>query len=207
MKVLIIGATGLTGQILIKQALAVGHSVTAFAHDPAKITTQHPNVKVVQGDVLQPATLNEAMPGQEAVISVLGPPPPRTAASTVASEGTKNIIAAMEKHGVRRFVCVTIFGIGSSQTFFRRLILNLFFKQIAQDRERQEAIVRQSSLDWVIVRPTRLVDKPQPGKRKVVPEGKAGSIRSTDRTDLADFMLEQLSDDQYLHQAPAVGGN
>jgi putative NADH-flavin reductase len=100
MKLLIFGSTGSIGRLLIEQALEQGHEVTAFARNPAKLDIQHPNLKVVQGDVLNLASVEQAVQGQDAVLCVLGSGSKRK--GTIRSEGTRQIIRAMEKTGVRR---------------------------------------------------------------------------------------------------------
>lgn len=112
MKILIFGATGGTGSQLVEQALTKGHEVTAFVRNPAKLPLNHKNLKIVQGDVLNYATIEPAVLGQEAVLSALGS---GTKKDTLRSTGTRNIILAMEKHGVKRFICETSLGYSDSR--------------------------------------------------------------------------------------------
>jgi putative NADH-flavin reductase len=101
-KLLIFGSTGSIGRQLVEQALAQGHAVTAFVRNPAKLDLKHSKLKVVQGDVLDYASVERAVPGQEAVLSALGTP--AFTKNTVRSEGTRNIIRAMEKVGVQNWI-------------------------------------------------------------------------------------------------------
>ena len=112
MKLIVFGATGGTGQHLVKQALAQGHMVTAFVRNPAKFGVSHPGLRIVQGDVLDAASVEQAVSGHDAVLAALGAPARDT--NKVRSEGTRNIISAMEKTGVRRLVCQTSLGYGDS---------------------------------------------------------------------------------------------
>ncbi len=124
MKLLIFGSTGGTGRELLKQALEQGHSVTAYARNPAKIDgIKHASLQVIRGDVLDPTVVQSAVAGQEAVLSTIGAGAERT---TLREDGTRNIVAAMEKTGVRRLVCQSSLGVGDSRanlTFFAKHII------------------------------------------------------------------------------------
>jgi putative NADH-flavin reductase len=207
MKLLIFGSTGGTGRELLKQALEQGHSVTAYARNPAKIDDiKHASLQVVRGDVLDPAVVESAVAGQEAVMSTIGAGAERT---TLREDGTRNIVEAMKKTGVQRLICQSSLGVGDSRTnlpfFTKYIIVSLFLRHAFADHERQEAFVKQSSLDWTIVRPPHLTDGPRTGVYR-------HGFTTTDtrikgkisRADVADFMLKQLTDDTYLHQAPGV---
>ena len=207
MKVLIFGATGATGQCLMKQALELGHEVTAFARNPSAIASSaHERLSVVRGDVLEPDSVNTAMVGQDAVLCALGVK--SFSATTVLSTGTKNIVAAMEKSGTRRIVCESSLGVGDSKNqtgfIFGKIIVPLVFKNLFEDKDRQENELRQSNLDWVIVRPARLTDDPQKGEYRVVTDNSKVGIKIS-RADVAAFMLEQLTNDQYLKKTVAIG--
>ena len=110
MNLVIFGSTGGVGRQLVELALAQGHAVTGFARDPAKLDIKHANLKVVQGDVMDFASVERAVQGQEAVLSSLG----AGMKSTIRSEGTRHIIRAMEKAGIRRFVSLSTLGVGDS---------------------------------------------------------------------------------------------
>ena len=121
MKLLIIGSTGSIGRQLVVQALEQGHTATAFARNPAGLQIKHANLRAVQGDALDSATVEKAVEGQDAVLCSLG----AGARGTIRSVGTRNIVQAMEKAGVSRFICQSTLGIGDS-----RANLNFFWKHI-----------------------------------------------------------------------------
>ena len=100
MKIVVFGATGTTGSAVVERALELGYTVTAFVRSPEKVTIQHPNLTIFQGDVLDAVSVEKAVQGQDAVISSLG----AGLNGTIRSQGTLNIIRAMEKHNVRRVV-------------------------------------------------------------------------------------------------------
>jgi putative NADH-flavin reductase len=208
MRLLIVGATGGTGRQLVRQALERGHHVTALARNPSRLEVRHERLAVVQGDVLDAPSVEAAVRGQDAVLCALGHKrwfyPTR-----ILSEGTRNLIRAMEKQSVRRFVCETSLGIGDSfgrmglyyTLFVGVFILPFYFF----DKVRQERLIRSSSLDWVIVRPGALTNGP---KRGVYRHGaKVGNWLWTvriSRAYVADFMLNQVTSDVYLRQSPGV---
>lgn len=208
MRVLIIGSTGGTGRQLVAQALERGHYVTALARNPDKIELRHENLRVVRGDVLDEAAIADAVAGQDAVLSALGhkqwfyP-------NSILSDGTRNVIRAMEKHGVHRFVCETSLGVGGSwwrmglyyTLFVMPFILPFYF----WDKHQQESMIRASSLDWVIVRPGALTNGPKRGVYRHGPHtGNALWTVRISRADVADFMLNQLSENTYLRAAPGL---
>jgi putative NADH-flavin reductase len=207
MKLLIFGSTGGTGRELLKQALAQGHSVTAYARNPAKIDDiKHASLRVVRGDVLDPAIVESAVVGQKAVLSTIGAGAVRT---TLREDGTRNIVEAMEKTGVRRLICQSSLGVGDSRAnlpfFTKYIIVSVFLRHAFADHERQEAVVKKSSLDWTLVRPPHLTNGPRTGAYR-------HGFTTTDtrikgkisRADVADFMIKQLTDDTYIHQTPGV---
>jgi len=207
MKLLIFGSTGSIGRHLVEQALEQGHTVTAFARNPAKLDIQHPNLKVVQGDVLDLASVEQAVQGQDAVLCVLGSGGKRT--GTIRSEGTRQIIYAMQKVGIRRLICQTTLGAGDSwgnlNFFWKYIMFGTFLREVFADHERQENEVKQSHLDWTIVRPGAFVDGKRTGNYRHGFPGNDKTVKlKISRADVADFLLKQLADDSYLYKTPSV---
>lgn len=207
MKLIVFGSTGGTGRELVTQALDQGHSVTAFARNTSKMEDlQHPNLEVVIGDVLDLFSVEKAIEGNHAVFVTIGAAAKR---SNIREAGIRNIVNAMQKSGVRRLVCQSSLGVGDSRAnlsfFTKYIIVDIFLRHAFADHERQEEVIRKSSLDWVIVRPPHLKDSPRTGNYKF---GFATTDRKIkgwiSRADVADFMLKQISDDSYLHKAPGV---
>lgn len=207
MNLLVFGSTGGTGRHLVELALARGHVVTAFARDPAKLDIGHADLKVVRGDVMDLASVERAMQGQEAVLSALGTPASKK--DTLRSDGTLNIIRAMEKAGVRRFVCQSSLGIGDSRDIlpfhYKYIIVPVILRHAFADHERQENYVKQSRLDWTIVRPGNLTNGKRTGvyRHGFAVTDKAIKLRIS-RADVADFTLKQLADDTYFYETPGV---
>lgn len=208
MRILVIGATGGTGRQLVAQALERGHDVTAFVRSPRKLRIEHPRLAVATGDVLDPASIEAAVRGQDSVVCALGHKrwfyPTR-----ILSEGTRNVVQAMESYGVRRLVVETSLSVGDSfgrmGLYYTLFTIPVILPWYFWDKLRQERVVRASRLDWTIVRPGSLTN----GRRRgVVRHGpRVGSFLWTvriSRADVAAFMLDQLTDDGYLRAAPGV---
>jgi nucleoside-diphosphate-sugar epimerase len=169
MRVLVVGASRGTGAELVAELVERGHVVTAYSRQPGT----HPDgVRTVTGDVLDADALGKAMVGQDAVAVTLGIPDnpfrvrlTRRASSRldVRSAGTRAVLDAMREHGVRRLVVQSTYGIGDTYRHLP-LALKAFFslaiRPQVDDHERQEQMVRESGLDWTIVRPTVLHDEP-----------------------------------------------
>ncbi|MDQ3386877.1 MAG: NAD(P)H-binding protein, partial [Actinomycetota bacterium] len=105
MKIAIFGATGRTGRPMVEQALREGHEVTVSVRDPSKVSVRHDLLRVLKGDVLDAKAVDEAVAGQNAVLSALGHT--KSSPKDVQTRGTENIVAAMKKHGVDRIVSLT----------------------------------------------------------------------------------------------------
>jgi putative NADH-flavin reductase len=146
-KVLIIGATGGTGRILLEKALEQGHEVTALARNPSAVAPQDYRPRVLRGNALDPDAVEAAVARQDAVLLALGTR--STKPTTLFSAGTANIVGAMKKHGVRRLVCLTRVGGGDDKGhggfLYDRVFLPLVLRNPYGDKGRQEEILRRSS--------------------------------------------------------------
>jgi putative NADH-flavin reductase len=210
MNLLIFGATGGTGRAIVTQALEQEHRVTAFTRNPAAIKTAHENLAIVQGDILDYASVEKAVKGQDAVLSALGTKALRR--NTTISYGTRNIIKAMEKYEVKRFVFESSISIGDSKPqqrqfglVYKIIIFPFILRNMFQDKEIQERYIRQSTLDWIIVRPAVLTNGPRTGVYRSEFSATDTSIKAKiSRADVADFMLKQLTDDTYVHKTPSL---
>lgn len=205
MKLIIFGATGSLGRHLVDRALDQGHDVTAFSRDPSVLAREHPRLAHFTGDALDPDAVHEAVAGHDAVLFALG----AGRKGTVRAEGVRNAIDAMGRHGVRRLVCATTLGAGDSRAnlnfFWKRIMFGLLLRQAFADHEAQEAFIRQSELDWIIVRPGAYTDGPATGEYRVGFSKTARKLAlKVSRADVAEFMLKQLASDTYLHQAPGL---
>ena len=206
-KVTIFGATGRTGQHLVAQAISRGYDVTAFARSPEKLAEYQEQIEIIQGDVQDKQAVSEAVAGADAVISVLGPT--ENTPDYQVQRGTQHILAAMQHHGVHRLVISAGAGVGDPKDepkLFNKginLLLKLVSRHVYEDMKRTVDTVRASDVDWTVVRVPMLTDDPAKGNVKVAYVGKGMGPRIT-RADMAHFMLDQVEDERYLHEAPAI---
>lgn len=205
MKIAVFGASGKTGILIVYQALNQGHQVTAFARQPSLVTIKHKNLRVIQGDILEMDKVKMAVEGQDAILCALGVNKNRP--NTVLSDGTKNILDAMESSGIKRFICMSSAGIkGNDGGFlFGKIFMPLFLRHVFADKRRQAKIIQESKADWVILRPTGLTDAPKTNTYKInldIPTSK-----SVPRADVADFMLKLLNDKRYDGMMPALSSH
>jgi putative NADH-flavin reductase len=220
MRVVIFGPTGGTGRRLVERAIAEGHEVTAFVRNPSRMSARHERLEVVVGDAFDPGQVREAVAGNEAGISVLGsrqpsnPLLPRRPGDPhgVGSAGAANIVAAMEEHGLRRFVCQTAWGVGESKedaglagAFFMNVLVPPLLRDEYADKEAQEKIVRESDLEWIIVRPMILTNGPWTNDYRARVDLKPGRRPYISRADVADFLIRQLVDNTFVRDTPAIG--
>ncbi|MCU0492147.1 MAG: SDR family oxidoreductase [Chloroflexaceae bacterium] len=207
MKLTIFGATGRTGKPLVQQALAAGHEVTAFVRDPAKLGLAHERLHVVQGDVRDSAAVERAIVGADVVLSALGQT--KTSTKDMQTTATRNIVAAMKHHGIRRLVSLTGAGVAAPEDQPRLMnhvisfALRMLDGDVLKDAENHAEVIRSSDLDWVIVRGPRLTEGPHTGKYRVGWVGVNTGV-SISRADVADFMLKQVQDNTYLRKAPMI---
>jgi putative NADH-flavin reductase len=208
MNITIFGATGRTGQRLVERALDAGHHVTAFARTPSKLEVEHEQLTVVQGDVTDPDAVAEAIAGAEAVLSVLGPSGNQP--TYAVSRGMQNIVDAMKARGVDRLVVSMGAGVSDPQDnprLVNRIInaaLKLLAANVYRDMKRVAEVVRASDLDWTLVRVPMLSEEAPTGRIEVGYVGDEQIGPRLTRGDLARFMLEQATDDTYLHEAPVI---
>jgi putative NADH-flavin reductase len=205
MKIIIFGSTGSVGKHLVSQALEEGHQVTAFARDTRKIELTHQNLRKVPGDVMDYDSVAEAMPGHDAVMCVLG----AGLKGGLRASGTRHIVEAMHANDISRLICQSTLGIGDSRGnlnfFWKYIMFGGLLRAAYADHEQQEKVVKESGLEWTIVRPGAFTDDPQRGTYR---HGFSGKDKTTElkvsRADVASFLLAQLVDKTYLHKTPGV---
>ncbi|MDQ2090527.1 NAD(P)-dependent oxidoreductase [Marimonas arenosa] len=207
MKVIVFGATGSIGRLAVAALLADGHTVTAFARRPGALEQDHTGLHPWAGDARDIDAVSRATEGQDAVVIALGAGASRS--SDIRSQGTLNVIRAMQQHGVRRLVCQSTLGAHESWNnlnfFWKRIMFGLLLRPVHRDHELQESLVRASGLDWTIVRPSAFADGPATGtfKRGFGPEERALNLKIS-RADIAEFLKRQVTDLSDLHRAVAI---
>jgi uncharacterized protein YbjT (DUF2867 family) len=200
MKVLVFGATGKTGGLVVDRALAKGHEVTVLVRDAGRFTK--PGVRVVAGDATRAEDVRDAMRGQEAVIDAIGGTTPYKA-TRLETKSVRNIIAAMRAEGARRLIVVSMMGIGESRAqapfWYKYLLMPTFLRGSTPDKRTMEGEVRASGFEYVIARPPILKDAAATGHVSVLGSGETG--HAITRADLANFLLDQLEGDEYVGQS------
>ena len=205
MNVLVFGAAGKTGTLVVERALAAGHTVTAFAHSPSY---SHPGVSVITGDASSAEDVRRAVAGQHAVIDTIGGKTPYKA-TDLETSAARNIVAGMQAEGVRRLLVVSMMGVGDSAEqapfWYEHLLMPTFLRGSTPDKTHMEEAVTESGVDYTIARPPILSDDPATGSYKVIPAPeKAHKIT---RADLAQFLVDQLTDSTYVHQSVVIANS
>jgi putative NADH-flavin reductase len=205
MKLTVFGASGGTGTQLVRQALDAGHEVTAVVRDRGRLAVpDQPGLDVVVADVMRPDAIEGAVAGRDAVISALGPSrraEERKAAghSRIVTDSARSIAAAMRATGTGRLVVVSASGPftegdGPVMRYVAKPITQWVLKDPFADLVAMEAVVRGSGLDWTIVRPPRLTDKPLTGHYRTRRELNVRRGLFLSRADLAHLILAVCGD-------------
>ncbi len=197
MRLLVLGATGPTGRHVVDQGLAAGHEVTAFVRDPAKLPVRHERLRVVAGDLtFDGPALDDAMRGQDAVISAIGVGQ-SFAPRRLFELSMPRVIAAMERAGVKRIVQISAFGVGD--TFAQiplvpRIFVRTLLARIYTDKEKGEEILKRSDRDWTLVYPAGLTNGPRTGNYRFGEHVELRGFPTISRADVADLMLRAVTD-------------
>ena len=206
---LVIGANGGIGLATVQQSLALPYRVIALVRDPAKLPLTHPHLQIVKGDVLQPETYASCLPGAVAVISALGVRHNRP--TTLYSQGNAILLEQMQRAGVRRIFCISASGLDTNPThplivrWFTRNVLQKVLRNMYADLRQMEAIVKNSPLDWTLVRPPRLTDKEVTGQYRMAIDQPLPRGYSISRADVAHFMLNNIAADGLFRKTVEVG--
>jgi putative NADH-flavin reductase len=209
MRLTVFGASGATGRRLVEQALAAGHTVTAVTRRPNHMRPRA-GLRVVGADVADAVAVDAAIAGSDAVLSALGVSYSRKPIS-VYSQGTRNIIAAMHRQGVKRLVVISSAPLdpahrASDSLLFTRVLEPLFMRRpgrtLYEDLGRMESLVQASDLDWTIIRSCWLFDAAEVTDYRLADNSADGMF--TSRADLAASMLAQLADDRFIGKAVGV---
>ncbi len=217
MNVLIVGATGGSGRAATAAALAEGHRVTVFARRASALLAEYPSAVAIDGDAMDPGQVAAAVEGQDAVIVSLGISEnalrvrlrgSRHTPMDVRSAGTRNVITAMQDHGVRRLVVQTSYGVGETRErlpLVERIVFKLLLRPQIADTEVQEREVRGSELDWVIVQPVNLTDHDVADLPYASVDGDVQGMKVA-RSSVGRFLAQALSDERLTRRSVALSG-
>jgi putative NADH-flavin reductase len=206
----VFGANGATGHVIVAEALRAGHTVTAAVRDPATFRTipgelREAPLDVVRADIRNPGDVRAAVRGQDAVISAIGPAGRR--ADGLYSEGARALVAAMTAENVERLVVLSSSGVrrdDPNHPLWYRVIARTLMGELYGDMRLMEEILRDSPLAWTAVRPARIVDEPPTGDHRVLDGANPEGGTSVPRTDLARFVVEAADDRHWAHRYPTI---
>lgn len=207
MKLLVFGGTGLTGGLVVDMALKQGHQVTVLTRDASKFSHRNQDLEVIEGSATSQSDIEKTLRDVDAVIHCLGiGGKGQGSATTVVSDSVKAVLAAMKLTGVKRIVCMSNVGAGGSGTwFYNRVVVPVFLrwlKPIIADKDRMEGLLKGSGLEWTSVRLPNIVDGP--ARPIQASESGKGIGISITAASAAAFLLQQISDNQWLHKSPSI---
>ena len=206
MNIVVFGAGGKTGRLVVEKAVEAGHTVTAFVRDRSK--EHRLGVDIAVGETENAEAVRAAIAGKDAVIDTIGGKTPYKE-TELERTAAKNIIDAMQAEGVRRLIVVSMMGIGESSEqapfWYEHLLMPTFLRGSTIDKTAMESEVQASGLEFIIARPPILTEDAATGSIKVLPLGTQG--HKITRADLAKFLVDQLSNDAYVGQAVLVANS
>lgn len=212
-RILIVGASHGTGLQAVRKALAAGHEVRALARSASTIPIEDEKLEKVAGDATDRTALLKALDGVDAVIVTIGVAPSFAAAvsgTRLFSTATRALVDAMKEKGVRRLVVITGIGAGESRghggPLYDWVIFPLMLKRVYDDKDVQEQIIKQSGLDWTIVRPGLLTNGPETGRYRALLDPAQWRADSISRADVADFLVKEAMERRFVGQAPVLVG-
>jgi len=215
MHILLLGSTGRTGKHLLSQALERGHAVNALVRDKSKPAINHPNLAIFEGSPLDKTALENAMQGCEAILSALNvsrksdfPWARLRSPQDFLSATMKNVIELATKHHIRRVIFVSAWGVAETKKdipgWFRWMIDHSNIRYPYQDHERQDELIKQSSLHWTAVRAAGLTNSKKIKEVMVSFDNVPKPNWMISRINLASFMLDALEKNLFVRQMPVI---
>lgn len=201
MNILLLGATGGTGQQILTQALQAGHVVTVLVRHAAKLTTTHPHLRIIVGDATSETDLNSAMHNNEVLISTLG-----AMSTPIITQSTTAILAAAKNTGLKRIIILSSFAVKRSQlTPSAKFLAGVVMKKMIADKTIGESLLRAGSLRWTIVYATALTNQPKNDHVRVItPSEKIGLKNRIPRADVAAWILAEINNESFVNQEVVI---
>jgi putative NADH-flavin reductase len=203
----VFGGTGLTGRRIVELALDRGDRVTVMTRHPANLGELARRLDVVEGDVVEPAAVDKAVLGSDAVLSALGHV--KGSPRDLETVAVGNVVASMRRNGVRRLVVLSSSVVGdpadkptTSQALTRWLV-KTFRREVYDDSMGKARVIQGSGLDWTIVRASMLTNSPLMGRYRVGRMERGAGVRVS-RGDVADLMLKCVTEGKYVHECPYI---
>jgi uncharacterized protein YbjT (DUF2867 family) len=201
MNLLVLGATGGTGRLVVDQALAAGHTVTTLVRSPEKLATNHHNLRVVTGTATNPESVARALEGADAVISTLG------GGGSVIADSTAAIVAAARQTGVRRVVVLSSWLVERDRMNpMLRLASGVAMGGLIKDKSAGEKLLRQSDLDWTIVYASTLGDGPATGSTVLSERANWSMSQRISRADVATWLVQAATSGQHGGRIDRITG-
>jgi putative NADH-flavin reductase len=210
-KIAVFGASGGTGRTFTELAIKNGNEVTALVREPSRLGLQHPHLDVIQGDASDPIKVEETISPTKAVIDLIGPG--KGSSPELQRTATRHILRAMQQNNVKRLIILASvpFGIldqNDKPTFMNKFMMSMaknLMGTMVEDARGHVDSIKQSVVDWTIVRAPGLTDQPSQGKYRVgYLDNNTG--KSFSRPDVAAFVLDVLMNDKYIGQMPLIRG-
>lgn len=204
-KIAIIGGTGRAGRSLVNQVLKNGYSIRMLVRNPEKLSLNDDKVEVIKGDARSIESIQSLLEGCDVVLSTLGQPKGET---PIFSTATSNILNTMKAKGIKRYVLVTGMGVnvpGDKKSFNSKLVsrmMKMMFPAIMSDKQKEYELLSKSDREWTLVRLPLIQEGDSMGNIKVKLECSPGKKISS--ADLADFLIDQITDTKYIKKAPIV---
>lgn len=207
-KVVVLGANGGIGLQAVLAALKAGHTVTAILRTPTNLQIAHPNLQIVQGDVMKPEALDTYLENKDVIISAIGKNSLKK--TTLYSQGNQNLMEAMKRVGTTRAFFISASGlvVNPSHSLLMRLatkfILQTLLRNMYADLWRMEKIVKESAINWTIIRPPKLLDKPETGKYRIAIDAFLNKGFKISRADIAHFIVSNLTNEALFNKTVEV---
>lgn len=206
MRIVVFGATGSTGKLLVEKALSAGHEVTAFVRSDSPIKDSDAGLRIIVGNVFDTAAVANAVRQHDVVLSALGGRPWRNARICYSALG--RIVPAMKQHGVRRILAISTLGAHDTRAdvgwFARNVLFRVLLRHEVADKEAMEELLSESGLDWTVIRVGLLTNDPARGHFRAADDHSIHGMGRIGRADVADFMLAQIESDVWKRRKPVL---
>ena len=205
-RLLVLGATGGTGQQVVSQALEGGHDVTVLVRNPQRLSTIHDRLQVLTGNVVDERALTDAMRAQNVVISTMGVGKSLKSSGLIA-RSMPAIVTAMKRHGIRRLIFTSAYGVGATRRdvpLLPRMLIRLLLRDLYADKEAGEDYLHRSDLDWTLIYPVTLTNGPITGRYRVGERLELHGLPTVSRADVAHFLVTQIGDSAYSRKGVLI---
>ncbi len=206
--IVVLGANGGIGKQVVLSALSAGHNVTAILRTPGNLQITHPNLQAVQGDIMRPENVEKYLENKDVVVSAIGKNSLKK--TTLYSQGNKNLIDAMKKAGAIRAFFISASGLEINAThsllvkFATKVILQTLLRNMYADLQLMEKMIKQSDINWTIMRPPKLLDTPETGNYRTAIDKFVINGLKIARADVAHFIINNLANNEIIKKTVEI---